>query len=207
LIVDHTRRRPGVIVREEWIFTNEITLIGDLPVTTVARTGLDLARHLPRDQAVAHLDALAAATGLQSAQAYDLAEKHRGTRGIQRAHTALALMDGGAQSPQETRLRLLLIDDGLPPPKTQIRVSDGAATAFIDMGYDEPRVGLDYEGVHHSEDRAQYLHDIVRAELIDRQGWVDILVVKEHNDRFTLSRVRNAFSRRGWRPPTSAPGS
>ena len=49
------------------------------------------------------------------------------------------------------------------------------------MGYDEPKVGLDYEGSHHSENRRQYVYDIGRADLIDRQGWIDIRVVKEHS--------------------------
>ena len=78
-------------------------------------------------------------------------------------------MDGGAQSPKETSLRLTLIDADLPAPRTQIRVSDGANEAFIDMGYDEPMVGLDYEGRHHSDDRGQYVYDIGRAELIERK--------------------------------------
>jgi hypothetical protein len=109
-------------------------------------------------------------------------------------------MDGGAQSPQETRLRLILIDDGLPPPRTQIRVSDGMNEAFIDMGYDEPMVGFDYEGAHHSRIRGQYVHDIGRAELLDRQGWLDIRVVAEHSRRFILHRAHMAFERRGWKP-------
>jgi hypothetical protein len=78
--------------------------------------------------------------------------------------------------------------------------------AFIDMGYDEPKVGLDYEGSHHSEDRGQYVYDIGRAELIDREGWVDMRVVKEHSRRFILHRVREAFALRGWTPPKFAPG-
>ena len=57
LIADHTRRRKGVIVHEERIASDEITCVGDLPVTTPSRTALDLARHLQRDVAVAHLDA------------------------------------------------------------------------------------------------------------------------------------------------------
>jgi hypothetical protein len=112
-------------------------------------------------------------------------------------------MDGGAQSPKETWLRLLLIDAGLPRPRTQIRVTDGLGEAFIDMGYDEPMVGFDYEGVHHSTHRAQYLHDIGRAELVDRQGWIDVLVVAEHSRRFILHRADEAFARRGWTPPPS----
>lgn len=178
IIAEHTRRRKGII-----------------------------ARHLPRDIAVQHLDALAAATGVTFDDVIALSERYRGARGTRRARVALALMDGGAQSPGETRLRLQLIDDGLPAPRTQIRVSDGFAEAFIDMGYDEPKVGLDYEGSHHSEDRGQYVYDIGRADLIDGEGWIDIRVVKEHSRRYNLHRVREAFARLGWTPPSSASGS
>jgi hypothetical protein len=207
IIAEHTRRRNGVIVHEERIAPDELTYIDDLPVTSAARTALDIARHLPRDIAVAHLDALAAATGVTFDDVIELAHRYRGARGVRRARVALALMDAGAQSPGETRLRLLLIDDGLPAPRTQIRVSDGLSEAFIDMGYDEPKVGLDYEGFHHSEDRGQYVYDIGRAELIDREGWLDMRVVKEHSRRFILHRVRGAFALRGWTPPKSARGS
>jgi hypothetical protein len=207
IIAEHTRRRNGVIVHEERIAPDELTYIDDLPVTSAARTALDIARHLPRDIAVAHLDALAAATGVTFDDVIELAHRYRGARGVRRARVSLALMDAGAQSPGETRLRLLLIDDGLPAPRTQIRVSDGLSEAFIDMGYDEPKVGLDYEGCHHSEDRGQYVYDIGRAELIDRGGWLDMRVVKEHSRRFILHRVREAFALRGWTPPKSARGS
>ena len=64
MIAEHTRRRTGVIVHEERISADEITFIGELPVTTPVRTALDIARHLARDVAVPHLDALTAATGL-----------------------------------------------------------------------------------------------------------------------------------------------
>jgi hypothetical protein len=96
---------------------------------------------------------------------------------------------------------LILIDDGLPAPRTQIEVSDGTNRAFIDIGYDEPRVGFDYEGAHHSEVRGQYVHDIGRAELIDGQGWIDVRVVAEHSRRFILHRAHQAFERRAWTPP------
>lgn len=204
LIAEHTRKRDGVIVREERIGADEITYVGEPPVTTIARTALDLARHLPRDIAVPHLDALAAATGVFPIEALSLAEKYPGLRGIRRARIALALMDGGAESPKETWLRLVLIDGGLPRPRTQIRVSDGVKEAFIDMGYDEPLVGFDYEGMHHSENRDQYVRDIGRAEFVEREGWIDIRVVTEHGRRFILHRAREAFARRGWVPPTSA---
>lgn len=204
VIAEHTRRRRGVIVHEERLAADEIEFIGDLPVTTPMRTAVDIGRHLPRDPAVAHLDALAAATGITAIDTLAFADRSRGARGIRRARIALSLMDGGAQSPGETRLRLILIDDGLPAPRTQIRVTDGYQEAFLDMGYDAPMVGLDYEGSHHSEVRGQYVYDIGRSDFIEREGWLDIRVVKEHSKRFILHRVREAFSRRGWTPPSSA---
>ncbi|MET0455271.1 MAG: type IV toxin-antitoxin system AbiEi family antitoxin [Mycobacterium sp.] len=204
IIAEHTRPRAGIIVREERIHADETTEVCGLPVTTPTRTALDLGRHLDRNPAVAHLDALAAATGVSADDVAELAGRYRGARGVRRARAALALMDRGAQSPRETWLRLVLIDDGLPAPRTQIRVTDGKSQAFIDMGYDEPMVGLDYEGAHHSAERNQYVHDIGRADLIDRQGWIDLRVVNEHSRQYTLNRLRQAFLRRGWTPPRSA---
>lgn len=204
IIAEHTRRRAGVVVREERITPDEITYFGELAVTTPVRTALDLGRHLPRNAAVAHLDALAAATGVTAAEVVALAGRYRGARGIRFAQTAIDLMDAGAESPRESALRLVLIDAGFSRPRTQLKVTDGVRKAFIDMGYDEPMVGLDYEGGHHSSDREQYVYDIGRAELIEREGWIDIRVVAEHSRRFIVHRVREAFKRRGWTPPSSA---
>jgi hypothetical protein len=66
------------------------------------------------------------------------------------------------------------------------------------MGYDDPMVGLDYDDQHHSADRLRYVHDIGRAELIERQGWIHIHVVAEHSRRFILHRVSDAFARRAY---------
>jgi hypothetical protein len=190
----------GIEVRNERIEAVDITEIDGIAVTTPERTAFDIARHLPRNLAVAHLDALARATGVNASHVILLGDRYPRARGLPRARIALSLMDGGAQSPQETRLRLILIDDGLPPPRTQIMVTDGQNRAFIDMGYDDPRVGFDYEGSHHSQMRDQYVHDIGRAELIEREGWIDIRVVAEHSRRFILHRAYSAFARRGWTP-------
>ncbi len=207
MLANHGRRRKGLIVRDERLGADEIIRVGNLPVTTAARTALDLARHQLRDTAVAHLDALAAATGFSAGEALALADRYRGARGVRRARRTLGLMDGGAQSPKETWLRLLLIDAGLPRPRTQIRVSDGFNEAFIDVGYEEPMIGLDYDGSHHSVDRRQYVHDIGRSELLERQGWIAIRVVAEHSRRFVVHRLREAAARRGWSPPKSTPRS
>lgn len=204
LIAPHTRPRPGIVIHEDRISPGDICHIGELPVTTPARTALDIARWLPRDAAVRHLDALARATGIDATTALALAERYPHMRGIRRAHIALSLMDAGAQSSKETWLRLLLIDDGYQRPRTQLPVTDGASTAYIDLGWEEPKIGLDYEGGHHLNERRTYVNDIGRYAMIDGQGWIDLRVVAEHSRRFILYRVRNAFLQRGLKPPSSA---
>jgi hypothetical protein len=69
----------------------------------------------------------------------------------------LELVDGGAESPQESRLRLMLVRGGLPMPQTQIVFSDdlGNARIRVDMGWPEWKVGVEYDGEQHWTDARQ----------------------------------------------------
>lgn len=120
-IIDTNRRHArGVRVWEERIECDEITVVDGMAVTTPARTALDLARRHPRGVAVAAIDALVQATELKMADVELLVDRYRGRHDIKAARAALALVDGGAQSPKESWLRVLLIDAGFPRPQTQI---------------------------------------------------------------------------------------
>lgn len=196
-VIGRNRRpRPGVVVRQERIAPDEITVVAGLTVSTPERTALDLGRHLRRTTALAHLDSLAAATGIGAHAVLTLARRYPGARGVRRARALLPLIDAGAQSPRESWLRMVVIDGGFPPPRTQIMVSDGSLTAFIDMGWEQPRIGLEYDGDQHRSDRDQFVRDIGRYEMLERLGWLVIRVVKEHSPAFVVQRVRDAFCRR-----------
>ena len=186
---------PGIIVRRERIGDEELVRIRGLLATNPARTAFDLARHLPRDLAVAHLDALSAATGVAAAEVAPLIDRNKGARGVRQCRTALLLLDGGAQSPKESWLRLILIDAGLPRPVTQIRVTDGQLVAYLDMGWDAPMVAVEYDGDQHRTDRRQYVRDIRRAEMIQRLGWQVIRVINEDRPNVIVQRVRDALAR------------
>ena len=186
----------GLIVRRERIDAGDLVERGGLTLTNPARTAFDLARHLPRGMAVAHLDALSAATGLTPAEVTPLCDRYTGARGVRTCRPIVDLMDGGAQSPKETWLRLVFIDAGLPRPTTQIRVIDGHLVAYVDMGWEEPMVAAEYDGEQHRTDRSQYVKDIHRAELLDRQGWRVIRVIKEDRPNAIVARTRDALDRR-----------
>ena len=204
VITPSRRRWPGVIARQERIAEDEIVTIGGIAVTSPARTAFDLGRYLRRNVAVAQLDALAAATGVTDADALALLPRYPRARGVRTARIAMDLMDAGAQSPRETGLRLLVIDAGYPRPRTQIRVSDGSLTAFLDMGWDEPMIGLDYDGEYHLTDRRRYVTDLARNEMLRRERWIDIHVVKEHSPAYILQRLRRTWVERGCTPPRSS---
>ncbi len=187
---------PGVIVRRERCSAEDVVELAGLPVTSLVRTAFDLGRHLPRAVAVRHLDALSAATGLTAADVAPLIARHKGARGVRQCQTALSLIDAGAQSPKESWLRLVLIDAGLPRPVTQIKVTDSRLVAYLDMGWEGPKVALEYDGDQHRTDRRQYVKDIRRAEMVDRLGWHVIKVIYEDQPNVISQRARDALTRR-----------
>jgi hypothetical protein len=107
-------------------------------------------------------------------------------------------MDAGAESPRESWLRLVVIDAGLPRPATQIRVTDGQLVAYLDMGWEDQMVALEYDGDHHRADRRQYVKDIRRAEMLERLGWHVVRVIKEDRPRDIIERASQALARRGY---------
>lgn len=83
-------------------------------MTTVARTAFDLARLRTERQAVARLDALARAHPFHAADVLEVADRHRGVKGRPRVAKVLQHVDPGAESLQESYLRLTLTDAGFP---------------------------------------------------------------------------------------------
>ena len=197
-IIDSNRRAtPGVQVWEERIEPDEIAIVDAMRVTTPARTALDLARRYPKSTAVAAIDALAQVVELKSADIEQLAERYKGRRGIRAARAVIELVDGGAQSPKETWLRLLLVRAGFPRPQTQIAVRNewGWAEAYLDMGWEEIKVAVEYDGDHHRSSRAQYVKDIRRLEMLERMGWIVVRVVAEDHPDDIIRRVHAALAR------------
>ena len=172
-----------IVVHRERLRDEEVCTVRGMSTTTMSRTAFDIGRRdIGRlkglEQAVIRVDALANATGLKPVDVHPLIEAHRGARGLTLLREVLDVMDGGAESPQETRTRLALLDAGLRRPQTQIEVVDenGYPFARLDMGWEEFRVGVEYDGEQHWTDPARRDHDIIRhAKLVDL-GWLIIRV-------------------------------
>ena len=205
LVWSNTRPPRGIVAREQPLADDEAARVAGLPVTTLVRTAYDLGRYLPRRQAVARLDALMRATPFSTEDVLQLAERYPAARGIRRLRSVLHLVDGGAASPKETWLRLLLVDAGLPTLTTQIPVVDRYhVLAMLDMGWPEFGVAVEYDGDHHRSDRRQYVKDQWRLRKLAELGWVTIRVIAEDTPKDVVERVRRALLARGWRPESSS---
>jgi len=198
LIHGNRHRLPGLHTRGDRIEEDEITVVNGVPVTTPARTVLDLGCWYPTMSGVAAIDSLARATEFKAADVELLAQRYPGRRGIARARLAITLFDAGAQSPKETWLRLVLINAGLPRPQTQIPVRDesGTAIAYLDMGWEDVKVAVEYDGDQHRTDRYQYKWDVRRSEILHRLGWTVIRVVAGDRPAEIVRRVKSALAGR-----------
>lgn len=200
LLAPSARPQRGLLVRNERLADDEITCVAGIPVTTPTRTAFDIGRRMQRDEAVARLDALMYATPFSVADVLLLAERYPGARGLRRLRAALPLVDGGAASPKETWLRLLLIDAGFPRPVTQIPVVDGwRPVRILDMGWEDLKVAAEYDGDQHRTNRKAYARDILCQEKLQRLGWIVVRVVAGDRKPDVIKRVDDAFERRGYR--------
>lgn len=165
----------GVTVTRRRLAEHDVVRRDGVLVTTPRRTAWDLARIEPPDEAVVCLDQFLRSrlVTLAELRAAAAATTGPGCRGIRRA---VSRADGLAQSPQETRLRLLLHRSALPRPVGQYEVRDaGRVVARVDFGWPEYKIALEYEGVWHGE-RQQVARDRARLDRLTAAGWTVVFV-------------------------------
>ena len=127
---EHMRRRAHMVVLRASLGDGDVANVCGLRVTSPVRTAFDLARGRPLDEAVVAIDALLVRRLVSLADIAAYADAgHRSWRGVHRLPDVLALAAGGAESPMETRLRLRLVQAGLPAPALQHRVYDERAAS------------------------------------------------------------------------------
>jgi len=166
-------RTRGIVLHSDALSPDETRVIHGIPASTPARTAFDLGRRHGRTLAVIRVDALLQATDLKLCDVESLAGRHRGVRGVVQLREVVELADEGAESPQETRTRLVLSDAGLRPTQTQINVfaRSGKHIGRIDMGWPQWLVGVEYDGQQHWTDPAIRARDVDRQAELEASGW------------------------------------
>ncbi|MFB9237357.1 DUF559 domain-containing protein [Plantactinospora siamensis] len=186
----HTRLDPGDVVR----FAN-------LPVTSPVRTAFDLGRRAPLADALIAVDALLHRRTLKLPALIRYATERAGWPRVTLLRQVLTLAEPLAESPMESRLRLLIIDAGLPRPVAQhdVHDSNGRWLARVDLAYPELLIAIEYEGDHHRE-RAHFQRDVARLNALHATGWIVLRFtaddVLRHPDRVVAEIGRARRNRR-----------
>lgn len=165
--VTRLRSRANLLVRSRDLRTDESTEIRGLPVTTIARTALDIALHQPRTDAQWVVDQCLA-RGLDEA-AVPVGRR----RGTARLRAMLEAGEAASESPLESAVRLLLLDAGLPRPHPQyvVRGDDGGFLARVDLAWPRQRLVLEADGIGWHSAPAPLLRDRWRQNTLTVAGW------------------------------------
>ncbi|MEU5783592.1 type IV toxin-antitoxin system AbiEi family antitoxin domain-containing protein [Micromonospora lupini] len=167
--VPHIR---GVVAHEAVLPVGEPVFLNGVPCAPPARCAVDLARSLRRMDAMPLLDLCLRVGACRPEDLRVEVARHKRLRGVCQARELVHRADPRAECRQESQLRLVLIDGGLPPPEPQMWVSDGNGIPLyrLDLGYRHHRVGVEYDGVSHL-DRDRLRHDRSRINWLAANGW------------------------------------
>jgi hypothetical protein len=139
----------GVRLTRRRLHSDDVTVRGGLPTTTPLRTALDPARIRPLDEAVITLHHFLR-PGLVFLDDVRAAAAVATGRGCRQVRAAVDRADGLAESPQETRLRLLLHRS-------------------------DQHVAVEYDGAWHGEP-GQFARDRQRLDRLTAAGWRVVFV-------------------------------
>jgi hypothetical protein len=197
------RSKPGLIVHHSRLAEDDVVSCQGLHTVTLELAISELLCVERRWIALASLDqALAGRSERQQLDFIDavdarlLARESR--RGVRTAETLLCLASAGAESPQESRLRLMVVEAGFPIPVVQhpILTLSGELLYRLDLAWPELRIALEYDGYEAHEGRAA--RDAERDRRLAGRGWRVIRVRKQHlaNPAGFLADLREVFAER-----------
>ena len=194
-----SKRRPLRILHGTKLEPTERTTVNGFPVTTAARTIVDIARTTTVERSVCvgdsalrsgHTDSDALSTAVESA---------RFRTGISAARRAVSLMSGRSESVGESRSRVLFETLPLPTPLLNQWVYDGAGrfVGRVDFLFWEFNVIGEFDGESKYDSKQVLLDEKYREDRLRELGWVIVRWNWRDLDdpRTLLRRFEQAFAR------------
>ncbi|GAA4625844.1 type IV toxin-antitoxin system AbiEi family antitoxin domain-containing protein [Actinoallomurus vinaceus] len=163
---------PGCFVHRSDLGPSEVMRVDGLPVTAPLRTVLDCARTLEPAEVVVIADSAVRQELVSFADLRHAAHEVRG-RGAGRLRRVVDCCDPGSGSVLESALRMLLIEHGLKPPRTQyeMRAASGRHLATVDFAWPDLRVIVEADGFAYHRGRKAYLRDRTLGNACTLAGW------------------------------------
>lgn len=119
------RSYPGLRILPAGLSDLDVVQVGDWPVSTPARTIVDLARHLGFTAAVVAADSIRRSHQVTDRELADALSRCWRWPYVRRARRVVDFSTTLSESPLESRARVAFAAAGLPAPKLQVLVRDG----------------------------------------------------------------------------------
>jgi hypothetical protein len=190
------RPRSGLKVRRAQLDPADVVVVNGVPVTSAVRTAFDLARHEAVTEAVVCLDALLHEEVVSAAEIVAYAADRPGWRGVRLACRAVETSDGRAESPMETRLRLLLLDGGLPRPLVNVPILDADGRFLARPDLRVRHILIEYDGAVH-RDQHVFIRDLRRQNRLVDAGFTILRYTADdvrQRQGAVIAQVRSALS-------------
>lgn len=204
-------QRRGVAAHQAVLPVGRPEPVMGLPCAPAARCAVDLARTLPRRDALPVLDAALFSGAVQRDDLLREITRHSGLRGIRQARELGAVADGRSECRQETQLRLLLHDAGFIDLVPQLPVLDdfGHVRCRLDLADQARQIAVEYDGSSHL-DRHRLGHDRARHNWLQQRGWLvcyftaaDLYLSPARIPETVAAARRSRTYRRDWRSTNS----
>lgn len=173
------------------------TITRDVPVTTVQRALVDLARRRPFRASLVPMDAALHRHLVSRQELCEILVDCRGWPGARRAQEIVDFADPRAESPLESLGRLSFYRHDLPTPELQhVITSPSGHHMEVDFWWEEYGVVAEADGLDKYTEPEVLRREKLRQERLERMGlrvvrftWDDVL----RHGAETASRVRTAF--------------
>ena len=202
---------PGVRVHTAALPAEHLGQRGGVPVTTAARTVIDLARVSAFRAGVVTADSAPRRKLTTKAELHAVVADCRRWPGVQRAAEVVAFADALSESPLESIARVAFRDCGLPPPELQaLLAADGRIIARVDFYWKRFRTVAEADGELKYDNRFEATYQLRRdADLreagyeVVHFGWSDVFFTPTQ----VAASIRAAFRRGSRLGPARGPAA
>ena len=190
----------GVVFHCADLPAEHVTRLYNLPVTTAARTVVDLARTLPFMDAVVVADSALHAEKTAKPELRQILDSCVSWPGVRQARRVVSFADERAGSALESAARVVFDESGLDPPELQVTIHLPAHAFLVDFFWRSHRVIVEADGLAKYAADKDLIAQFQRDRLLRDAGykvvhftWRELFKTPE----LVIARIRQAFASPG----------
>lgn len=190
----------GVVFHSADLPPEHVARLYNLPVTTAARTVVDLARTLPFTDAVVVADSALHAEKATKPELHQILDACVRWPGVTQARRVVAFADERAASALESAARVVFDEFGLDPPELQVTIHLPAHAFLVDFCWRQHRVIVEADGLAKYTADKDLIAQFQRDRLLRDGGykvvhftWRELFKTPE----LVITRIRQAFVSHG----------